>query len=387
MEGIPLARQIHLTRDIVAAWEAISNGVVDENNRARQKYWSHWSEYCSAFNQEPYLSGCSPLKQNIIITAFAARVRTGHYGRGRRVKVQTVAHALSAISKTLELAGQSSPVYETPGTYRVPVARLMEGYRRVDPPAVPQIAVPAKVPRACQQAAYKTKNDNLKAIGDLAIIAFYYLLRVGEYTKPRFVNRAGKSKRATRTIQFTIGDIGFFKNNKILMRNSCLQTLLTADSCTLKITNQKNGRMGQTIHHHAIDVPDCPVKALAHRVNHVLANGGSTLNLICDVWTNTSWYQITPLDMLKELRSTVTKLNLKSSGIDPDLVGVHSLRAGGAMALKLTGSGDTTIMKMGRWTSLTFLQYIHNQIAHLSKDLSKHMNKDLTFTNIAAIEQ
>jgi hypothetical protein len=387
MDGIPLARQIHLTRDIVAAWEAISNGVVDENNRAREKYWSYWTEYCAAFNQEPYLSGCSCLKQNIIITAFAARVRTGHYGRGHRVKVQTVANALSAISKTLELAGQSSPVYETPGTYRVPVARLMEGYRRVDPPAVPQIAVPSIVPRTCQQAAYQTTNNKRKAVGDLSVIAFYYLLRVGEYTKPRFVTRAGKTKRATRTIQFTIGDVGFFKNNKILSRQSSLKTLLTADSCTLKITNQKNGRMGQTIHHHAIDKPDCPVRALAHRVNHILSNGGTTTNLICDLWTNNKWEQITPSDMLTELRNTVTNLDLKSSGIDPDLVGVHSLRAGGAMALKLTGSNDTTIMKMGRWTSLTFLQYIHNQIAHLSKDLSKHMNKDLSFTNIAAIEQ
>jgi hypothetical protein len=210
---------------------------------------------------------------------------------------------------------------------------------------------------------------------------------VGEYTKPRFVTRAGKTKRATRTIQFTVGDIGFFKNNKILPRQSSLKVLLTADSCTLKITNQKNGRMGQTIHHHAIDKSDCPVKALAHRVNHILSHGGTALNLICDVCTDTTWVQITPSDMLAELRHTVTKLNLKASGIDPDLVGVHSLRAGGAMALKLTGSNDTTIMKMGRWMSLTFLQYIHNQIAHLSKDLSKQMNQDLSFTNIAAIEQ
>jgi len=64
-------------------------------------------------------------------------------------------------------------------------------------------------------------------------------------------------------------------------------------------------------------------------------------------------------------------LNLDKQGIDPDLIGAHSLSAGGAMALKLHGESDTTIMKMGRWTSLTFLQYIHNQLAYLSKDISK----------------
>ena len=87
------------------------------------------------------------------------------------------------------------------------------------------------------------------------------------------------------------------------------------------------------------------------------------------------------------IRSAVATLNLDATGINPDLVGVHSLRAGGAMALKLQGEQDTTIMKMGRWTSLTFLQYIHNQIAHLNKDISTKMSKHLHFQNISAIEK
>jgi hypothetical protein len=50
------------------------------------------------------------------------------------------------------------------------------------------------------------------------------------------------------------------------------------------------------------------------------------------------------------------------------------------MALKLTGADDTTIMKMGHWTSLTFLQYIHEQIAHLSADISTQMSTQIEFT-------
>ena len=85
-------------------------------------------------------------------------------------------------------------------------------------------------------------------------------------------------------------------------------------------------------------------------------------------------------------RQAVKDLNLHQQGIDPDLVGAHSLRAGGAMALKLHGYNDTTIMKMGRWTSLTFLMYIHTQIAHLSKDITKDMSEELPFLNIACID-
>jgi hypothetical protein len=44
----------------------------------------------------------------------------------------------------------------------------------------------------------------------------------------------------------------------------------------------------------------------------------------------------------------------------------HSLRAGGAMTLKLSGASVSTIMRVGRWTSLTYLTYIHTQIGALT---------------------
>jgi hypothetical protein len=386
---MPLSRKTALASDILSAWRAINNGVVAKNSQRREKYWGHWEQYCEAYNKHPHLTDCTSSEQIVIITAFAARVRTGYYGKGETVKVQSVQDALAAISKTIELAGQPSPIYKAEKTYKVPVARLVEGFRRQDPAAIPQIAVPIAVPTQALKTAQASPCPKRQAIGDLCIIAFFYLLRVGEYTKPKFVTIDGQRTRATRTVQFSIKNIGFFKNNCILPRTSNIESLIGADSCTLKITNQKNGRMGQTIHHHATGAPNCPVKAVARRVNHILTNHGTTDNLICDVWVQDSadWYQITATDMIRDIRLAVTNANLHHSGIDPDLVGVHSLRAGGAMALKLTGADDTTIMKMGRWTSLTFLQYVHEQIAHLSADLSQQMSTQLEFTNIAAIEQ
>ena len=308
---------------------------------------------------------------------------------GRQVKAKTVADALSAIAKTFQLAGKSSPIHQAHETYTTPVARLMEGYRRQDPPPVPQLAVPLSVPELLVKLGTTSLNPHTQAVGDLANIAFYYLLRVGEYTKPRTITHNGITKSATRTKQFKVSDIGFFKDGKKLPRTSNIDKLLQADACTLKITNQKNGRMGQTIHHEANKLLTCPVKACARRVHHIISHGGSTDNYICDVkisQKSTKWTQITPQDMLQALRKAVKALELHKGGLDPDLIGVHSLRAGGAMALKLHGANDTTIMKAGRWTSLTFLEYIHNQIAHLSKDLSKQMGTHINFINIAAIE-
>ena len=220
------------------------------------------------------------------------------------------------------------------------------------------------------------------------LVAFYYLLRVGEYTRPRFVKHGNQLRRATRTVQFTLGCVGFFKDGMLLPRSSPLELLLTADSATLRIINQKNGRMGTCIHHHCSNKPTSPVKALAHLVHAALSAGGTDETLLCEYHDpdTQTWKSIQAQDIINMTRAMVKQLDLHKQGIDPDLVGAHSLRAGGAMALKLHGYNDTTIMKMGRWTSLTFLMYIHTQIAHLSKDIASDMSKDLPFLNIACID-
>ena len=89
--------------------------------------------------------------------------------------------------------------------------------------------------------------------------------------------------------------------------------------------------------------------------------------------------------MTTAITQAVIDTGLCKQGITPNDVGSHSLRVGGAMALKLNGISDTTIKKAGRWTSMAFLQYIHNQIGHLSAGLSQAMKKG-PFRNIAGMQ-
>ena len=49
------------------------------------------------------------------------------------------------------------------------------------------------------------------------------------------------------------------------------------------------------------------------------------------------------------------------------------------MAMKLNGCDLITIIKQGRWTSLTFLTYIHNQIAHLGANITRRMATHVPF--------
>ena len=77
----------------------------------------------------------------------------------------------------------------------------------------------------------KSKSSKAQAIGQLSLIVFFNLLQVGEYTAPCYVTtRAGVCKAATQTKQFCVGDVGFWKDGKILPRNSPLEKLLEADN-------------------------------------------------------------------------------------------------------------------------------------------------------------
>ena len=90
--------------------------------------------------------------------------------------------------------------------------------------------------------------------------------------------------------------------------------------------------------------------------------------------------------MTPAIKQVVIDTGLCKQGITPNDVGSHSLRAGGAIALKLNGISDTTIKIAGRWTSMAFLQYIHNQIGHLLAGLSQAMKTKVPFRNIARMQ-
>ena len=54
------------------------------------------------------------------------------------------------------------------------------------------------------------------------------------------------------------------------------------------------------------------------------------------------------------------------------------------MALKLNGEADSTIKIMGRWSSDTFITYIHSQIGALTAGLSIKMarEREIMFHNV-----
>ena len=193
MGAIPFSTKIAFTRDVmILAGEAIGAKVVASTTWTCGKYWKAWLRYANSVEVDPLLQDTIPIIRDMVLTAFAAQVRQGYYGKGNQIKVQSVSDAMAAISKTIELAGYRSPVYRADNKYNLQIERAIEGWRREDPPATPQLAVPVTVPIQMAEAAYQFGTAFAKAIADLALIGFFYLLRVGEYTRPRVVTRNGK---------------------------------------------------------------------------------------------------------------------------------------------------------------------------------------------------
>eukprot|EP00957_Ditylum_brightwellii_P203471 15334748-Ditylum_brightwellii.AAC.1 len=105
--------------------------------------------------------------------------------------------------------------------------------------------------------------------------------------------------------------------------------------------------MGQIIHLTSIKTDHCLIKALACRINHILQHGGREDAPLCAYYHDHQFKHVTPEHLVILLRATVKSHKLHEASIDPDLIGAHSIRAGGAMSLKLQGEADTTIMKHG----------------------------------------
>jgi hypothetical protein len=255
----------------------------------------------------------------------------------------------------------------------LPFSRLLKCYKSDDPAPKPQLALPVRAIQ-CAVAHYRDKGTPMAAaIADLLTIAFFFLLRPGEYTMP-------STRARTRTVQFRRQDVRFFHNGTVLPHATPLDQLLQADGVRLYIDNQKNGQRGSTMYHTARTGPFCPVKALANRIHFLFTidpiNASIPLSFVSPT-THVSSAQIT-----LAVRESVILAGLLNSGYNPTRVSAHSLRASGAMALRLDNVGEDLIKKLGRCSSSTWLTYIHSQISSLTAGLSERMTIHHVFYNV-----
>jgi hypothetical protein len=85
------------------------------------------------------------------------------------------------------------------------LSQMLDGWRKTDGPVMKKLPVEVDVPEYLVKFGLLPKSTELdKARGDLSLVAFYYLLRVGEYTCK------GRRNESKQTVQYRMEDVRFF---------------------------------------------------------------------------------------------------------------------------------------------------------------------------------
>jgi hypothetical protein len=246
------------------------------------------------------------------------------------------------------------------------------------------LPVESDVPELLIEMGYsKSGTAHTRAVGDLSLIAFYYLLRIGEYTVK------GKRNNIKQTVQFKLEDVTFYKRTKsgqlrCLPKNAPAHLILSADSATLKLDNQKNGWKGVCVHQETNGNKFyCPIRALGRRVVHLRQHKATKSTFLSTFFHEGKKCDVIGEDISKGLKMAATLLEYpETRGIPIKLVDTHSLRCSGANALALSGFSDTQIQKMGRWRGATFKEYIREQLACYLEGMTKAMKRNFKFVNV-----
>jgi hypothetical protein len=206
LEHVPAHLKNSYARDFYLADRAFHAGRLEATTRSRKKYWDRWQAYTGPLGVDPYLQDTSFSTRMRTLSGFMARIRTEYYGKGKQVKNCTVSSALTAIGQTIALACNANPTKISGSKKLLPRLQIMlDGYGKVDPATTKKLPVQLDVPELLVTTAYNFSGMvKDKAVADLTMIAFYYLLRVEEYTVK------GSRNLTKQTVQFKYEDVTFF---------------------------------------------------------------------------------------------------------------------------------------------------------------------------------
>ena len=202
---------------------------------------------------DPYLDGTPFITRIRCLKGFAQQVWSGFFGHGRQFQSATVSQAVTAIGQTIKMARNVNPTKKTGADKFLPAVQvLLNEYGKTDLPTNKKLPIESDIPELLlNMMGYgASRTPHSQAIGDLALIAFCYLLRIREYMIK------SKHSNTKRMLQFKLEDGCFFKRNKAgvltcLPNNTPPGLIITANNANLKLDNQKNGWKGICIHQEA----------------------------------------------------------------------------------------------------------------------------------------
>ena len=304
------------------------------------------------------------------LRVFAQRLRDGRSSRsGKPIGADHVADEVYHIAKTFQELGARDPRLNAAGHTDLRFRNLLQAFRNQDPAPTRVKPLPIQVLHHAQRACSLTPDPRDSAAMDMLWIAYFFLLRPGEYVKARDND------------PLRLRDVTLLIHHRALDFFTCpLSELARVTHATITFDTQKNRVRGEVIgHSRSGDPRACPVLALVRRIQHLRTHHASNDTFLCTYYSNNQpfvLYNKVLNDILKVSAAALPSLNYRPSDISP-----RSLRSGGAMAL-LCGRIDTDVIKLvGRWRSDAIFRYLHAQalpiISNLASIMVRHGNYHL----------
>ena len=248
----------------------------------------------------------------------------------------TLKMRLAAIAARHTAAGYPNPLERMPRVYMA-----LDGYKKRYGKDARRRPVTIEMLRWIRRNTDPEHQFNDAAINAAVQVGFFFLLRASEYVKSE-----GTKLREYRGMRGC--DIRPRKGGK------SVKNFAAADEVVLVIRGSKTDKFneGDVKNHFRTNDPEiCVIKSLALYQQHAPLRFGEKVVERLFAWDNGALIQRAEVQAVLE-RAAV------GVGVDPQYIGSHSLRFGGATALWAAYGDSAMVQRWGRWASDAFQGYL-----------------------------
>ncbi len=295
-----------------------------QRSTASHSVWRLWEAFCTTLGVDACLASISGDKVPLL-QLFAQPYKQGSLqASGRPVRSRTVEDAVRIVGQTFARMGARDPRLNSFGDVDIRLTSLYRAWKKDDAPPTRVKPLPISLVHGAVHLARTANTPVTLAAANCLTIAFYFLLRPGEY--------AGTPPPCGRR-PFSVPG-----------------------------RPQKNGVRGETIGHARSGDPTlCPVLCLVSHLLYLRLAGAAPTTPLNATRPSpaAAWQYLQPTAITAFVRAAV---HLSPDlGIHPSDVSARSTRAGGAVALMCAGIDSDRIRLIGRWRSNELYRYLHVQ--------------------------
>ena len=163
--------------------------------------WHLWETFCTSLGVDPHLTEVGRDKVPLLML-FAHRYKHGILqGSGNSVRSRTVEDAVRFVGQAFARVGAIDPRLNAFGVIDIRLSSMFRAWKHADPPPSRVKPLPTSIVHGAVLLARAAATPASLATADWLTIAFYFLLRPGEY--------AGAPRRHTDDL-FRMQDVGLW---------------------------------------------------------------------------------------------------------------------------------------------------------------------------------